>query len=351
MNDRRCACFLVPAFLFLAGASALAQEERDMSTLITPEAEQRIEKGYAWLVANQNRDGSWGCMLNQAPSTAVTALACLALMSEGSTPDRGDFQKPIQKALRYILSVAQPTGAITANDVTGLGIVYDHAASVLLLAEIYGMDPAVKNDKDIRQALVKAIQYLGSIQNVDGGFSAQVGGTSDLPITAMAWNAIRAAHNAGVETSPVNLEKLLAFVKSCESSGGTFSQYAGSGDGGRMFYPTTAGLRVLVGMGTGDQKKVREGCEWMIGRQLGADYGGQISEWDYAGAFFGIQAVFHDRAFFDRWYPKMRDLLISIQNPPGFWSIQYCTCCRAYATAVALILLQAPKKILPMFQL
>lgn len=335
----------------LLSSTALAQHhERDMSVHLTPETQRSIDKGYDWLVKNQNRDGSWGCMLNQAPSTAVTSLAVLSLMAEGSTPSRGQFQKPIGKGLRYVLGVAHENGSITANDVTGLGLLYDHACSTLLLAELFGMDPAAKRDKEIRDKLVAAIRYIGTVQNADGGFGSNVGGTSDLPITAMMWTAVRAAHSAGVDTDRVDLARLLAFVKNCQKSNGTFDQYAGN-DSGQMFYPTTAGLRVLVGIGEGDQKKVREGCEWMIERRIGADYGGQISEWDYAGAFFAIQAVFHDRPFFDRWYPKMRDLLREIQNPPGFWSIQYCTCCRAYATAVALILLQSPRKLLPMFQL
>ena len=51
------------------------------------------------------------------------------------------------------------------------------------------------------------------------------------------------------------------------------------------------------------------------------------------------------------WYPKMRDHLLKIQNRDGSWTVEYCECCKAYATALAVLSLQAPKKLLPIFQL
>ncbi|MBI4616111.1 MAG: terpene cyclase/mutase family protein [Planctomycetes bacterium] len=344
------AVLLAASFLLAFPSLARAQED-DMSALLTPETRRSVDKGVQWLVENQNRDGSWGCQMNQAPATAITGLACLALMSDGSTPNRGRHRKAIAKGLRWILSVAREDGSITANDAIGLGLLYDHAAATLMLAELYGMDAEAKEDKEIKDKLLKAVQFMGRSQNGDGGWGSQPSGTSDIAITGMMFVALRAAHNAGIATDHASLDRLLAFVRSCQDTSGTFNQYPGMGDGGRLFYPTSAGLRVLVGMGEGDSKKVQQGCEWMVARRLGEDYGGQVSEWDYAGAFFAIQAVFPDRAYFDKWYPTMREQLMQIQHPTGYWEIQYCSCCRAYATAISLILLQAPLKILPLFQL
>jgi hypothetical protein len=85
---------------------------------------------------------------------------------------------------------------------------------------------------------------------------------------------------------------------------------------------------------------------------LGQDYGGKISEWDYCGAFYAVQAMMHEGdKYWRKWWPKFRDHLIKIQNEDGSWTIEYCLCCRAYATALSLLVLQAPKRLLPLFQL
>ena len=97
---------------------------------------------------------------------------------------------------------------------------------------------------------------------------------------------------------------------------------------------------------------LEKGAEVLLKKQMGQDYGGQISEWDYCGAFFAVQAMMHEgEKYWKKWWPKFRDHLVKIQNADGSWTIQYCLCCRAYATALSVIVLQAPKRLLPLFQL
>ena len=119
-----------------------------------------------------------------------------------------------------------------------------------------------------------------------------------------------------------------------------------------MFYPTTAGLRILHGIGKGDLKEVEKGMELLLVKKLGDDYRGRISEWDYCGAFYAVQAMMHEGdKFWKKWWPRFRDHLVRIQNPDGSWTIEYCLCCRAYATALSVLVLQAPQRLLPLFQL
>ena len=69
-----------PAFLVLPRAAERGNMAYD---LLTPIIVDMKERGLAYLVRTQNSDGSWSDTQYDS-NTGVTALACLALMAEGS---------------------------------------------------------------------------------------------------------------------------------------------------------------------------------------------------------------------------------------------------------------------------
>jgi hypothetical protein len=320
----------------------------------TVDQEKSIAKGIKWLLDIQAKDGKWGCEKSGAPSTAITGLAALALAAAGSTPREGEHKEAIAKAVAALLKIQKPSGQITDFDSTGMGLLYDHSCATLALAEFYGMQRDPDEIEGLREGLTKAIEFLYTRQNRDGGWDAQVqGSNSDLAITCNVWLALRSAHNAGVTIKGASIDKVEEFVKRCVEPAGGFNQYPTvRGGGGRMFYPTSAGLRIMFGLGKGDLKEVERGLDVLLTKKLGDDYGGKISEWDYCGGFFAAMALLHENGkAWKTWYPKLRDQLIKIQNPDGSWTIEYCLCCRAYATALSLLMLQCPNRLLPVFQL
>lgn len=323
---------------------------------MVPQQRTVIDKGIRWLLDIQNRGGGWGCEKSGAPSTAITALAALSLMAGGSTSNGGPHRDRIAQALEFCIKRQHSSGLITQFDATGMGPFYDHSCASFFLAEVYGMarHPEAKEESPVKRALLKAIEYMDKTQNRDGGWTANgASGASDLGITCSVWMALRSAHNAGITIGDANMERVLKFVDACSERTGGFSQYPRvAGGGGKMFYPTAAGLRILYGVGKGDLKAVVAGTEFLLKHQLGREYGGKISEWDYCGAFYAVQALLHEGGkYWKEWYPKIREHLLKIQNTDGSWTIEYCMCCRAYATALALLVLQAPQRLLPLFQL
>ena len=65
-----------------------------------------------------------------------------------------------------------------------------------------------------------------------------------------------------------------------------------------------------------------------------------------------IAALLHENGGqWARWFPKVRDHLVRIQNADGSWSIEYCLCCQAYATALSVLVLETPGRLLPVSQL
>ena len=321
---------------------------------VTPKQSDSIARGLAWLREVQNSHGTWGCEKSGAPSTAITGLSILALAAAGRLPRQGGDREAIERAVSRLLRIQRNNGSITQDDSTGMGLLYDHSCATLALAEIYGQLSSPEEIEGIAGGLRRAIGYLAGKQNRDGGWDPLGSGKgSDLAITCNAWLALRAAHNAGMSIPGASMEKVEAFVKRCAAPKGGFTQQPRMrGGGGQMFYPTAAGLRILYGMGRRNATEIERGLEILLSRKLGDDYRGQISEWDYCGGFYAVMALMLENGpAWQRGYPKLRDQLIRIQNPDGSWSIQYCLCCRAYATSLSLLMLQAPNRALPMFQL
>ena len=320
----------------------------------TAESERSIARGLNWLRQAQNAHGMWGCEKSGAPSTAITSLAILAFAASGNTPCRGPDREVIVRAITRLLRIQRNDGSITQADATGMGLLYDHSCATLALAEFYGQQSEADEIEGLAAGLKRAVEYLCLRQGKDGGWDAQgMGQKSDLAITCNAWLALRAAHNAGIAVSGASVEKVEAFVKKCELPKGGFTlQPKVRGGGGQMFYPTAAGLRILYGMGKGDSAEVSRGLEILLSKKLGQEYGGKISEWDYCGGFYAVMALLHENGpAWKKGYPPLRDQVLRIQNQDGSWTIEYCLCCRAYATSLAILMLQAPRRTLPLFQL
>ena len=76
---------------------AVRQDDR----LQTVRVQAMVERAHLWLVARQNKDGSFSIERSEASHSApvaVTALAALSLMAAGHLPDRGRHGVPVRRA-------------------------------------------------------------------------------------------------------------------------------------------------------------------------------------------------------------------------------------------------------------
>ena len=62
--------------------------------------EMAVEKGLDWLIANQNEDGSWG--IYPSSKYAFTALATLALLAHGETPQSQKYGPSLINAIKIL---------------------------------------------------------------------------------------------------------------------------------------------------------------------------------------------------------------------------------------------------------
>src|SRR5262249_9781761 len=162
--------------------------------MMTPETDRAIQTGLAWLARTQNADGSFGSGTYRG-NIAVTSVAALAFMASGSSPGRGPYGAPIDKALAFVMVNTSPSGFIAVAGWATHGPMYSHGFGTLFLAEAYGMT----HRPEIREKLQKAVHLILDTQNNEGGWRYQpVKHDADLSVTICQINALRAARNAGL---------------------------------------------------------------------------------------------------------------------------------------------------------
>ena len=161
--------------------------------MMTPETDKAIQSGLAWLGRTQNSDGSFGAGTYRG-NIAVTSLCGLAFMASGSSPGRGPFGAPIDKALVYVMDNTSQSGFIAVQASSTHGPMYSHGFGTLFLAEAYGMT----HRPEIREKLQKAVRLIIDSQNLEGGWRYQpVRRDADISVTICQINALRAARERG----------------------------------------------------------------------------------------------------------------------------------------------------------
>ncbi len=310
--------------------------------MMTAETDRAIQSGLAWLARNQNNDGSFGTGTYRG-NIAVTSVAGLAFMSSGSTPGRGPYGAPIDKALAYVMENTSPSGFIAVPGSSTHGPMYSHGFGTLFLAEAYGMT----HRPEIREKLRKAVQLIIDTQNNEGGWRYQpVKHDADLSVTICQINALRAARNAGLYVPKDTVDACIKYVKLSQNPDGGF-RYMLSGGPNSEFPRSAAGVVALQSAGEYDSKEIRDGIAYLRMFNQGLRFGRRNNHYFY-GQYYAAQAMWiQGGEAWAEWYPSVRDELLKRQQAPGFWPDMVCN---EYGTAMALIILQIPNDFLPIFQ-
>jgi len=309
--------------------------------MLTPEADRAIERGLAWLAPQQNADGSYGSGTYRN-NIAVTALAGLAFMANGSSPGRGPYGAQVDKALQFVMDNTAESGFISIPSAPTHGPMYSHGFGALFLAETYGMTRRA----DIREKLQKAIRLIIDTQNDEGGWRYQpIRHDADLSVTICQINALRAARNAGLFVPKETVDACIRYVKQSQNPDGGFRYML---QGGTSAFPrSAAGVVALYSAGMYDAKEVELGIAYLKQDQPGNRFGQKPSHYFY-GHYYAAQAMWiRGGDDWNQWFPAIRDELVAKQLAQGCWGDNVC---QEYGTAMALIILQIPNTYLPIFQ-
>lgn len=309
---------------------------------MTPELNRAVELGLAYLKKEQLPDGSFG-EGKYRQHVGITSLAALAIMADGNLPGRGPHGEMVQKALDFILSNITETGLIAA-DKTSHGPMYGHGFATLFLGEIYGMNPT---DTRVRDGLVKAVNLIIGTQNSEGGWRYNpVPFDADISVTICQVMALRSARNAGIKVPKKTIDQAIDYVKNCQNPDGGFKYMLNSGSS--AWPRTAAGVATLFYAGLYEDAAITKGIEYLNKKVLpNIKTSGQPHY--YYGQYYAVQAMYlagGDQ--WKRWWPEVREALVRNQSSSGGWLDHHAG--GSYATAMSLIILQMPKRYLPIFQ-
>ncbi len=347
-----------------------------------------VLKGLKQLVAIQNNDGSWSNDVGNKlgtryqvnrdgygrPHLGVTAIACMAFMAAGHTPDRGEFKRSVAAGVNFIMNIVdEQTGWISANGTR----MYEHAFCSMCLAEVYGMT----HDPVILCKLRSAIQFIVKSQNEQGAWRYVPNQQdSDMSICVCQLQALRAAANVGVIVPETTIERAKTYVRrSYQTRGnpGSFA-YQIDWDGRSTFALTAAGVVALQSMGEYDTHTYDvQGVNGPVRMTLDLNRSIQFLQMErpdqtarglspgaglcnygfWYGHYYAAQAM-HQYQFvsprtWNEWHSKNRENFLKLQHPNGAWTDEiggWDPKTNAFATAMACLVLSIPRGYLPVFQ-
>jgi hypothetical protein len=332
-----------------APAPAKKRPDQDRTTdasgrrLVTPAAQQAIDRGLAWLATRQQADGSFWSGSQYRHEVAVTALAGMAFLAGGNQPNRGRYGRQVTGAVEFLVSRARPNGLIYDPDSSNYGPMYGHGFSALFLAEVYGTTP----DERVRKVLAAAVKLTVASQNEEGGWRYQPDSTeADISVTVSQVMALRAARNCGLVVPKETIDRAVEYVKKCQNSDGGF-MYQLTRRGESMFPRSAAGVVALQSAGVYEGREIEKGLAYLM-RHLPRPNVYHYQTHYFYGHYYAVQAMWQAGGEdWERWYPAARDEMIGLQKGDGRWTDQVCD---EYGTAMSLLVLQMPNDLLPIFQ-
>lgn len=318
---------------------------------VTPATVQAIERGMRWLAQAQRRDGSFseGGQLGTYP-VAMTALAGMAFLSHGDTPVRGRYAGNVRRAVNYLIDGRQAgrDGLITSR---GSGeesrSMYGHGFSTMFLAQAMGEEGDPQLQRRIRLVLDKAIELTGRSQSARGGWlytPDQNGDEGSVTITQV--QALRACRNAGLAVPYRVVQRAVGYIEASAQPDGGIAYQAGMS--GSQPAITAAACAVLYNAGQYDSPmagRALDFCRRNI--QVGSGGGGGFGHWFYTHMYLSQAYWQVGGRDWDRYYPTVRDHLLSTQLPNGSWqgdSVGF-----VYGTAIAVTILSLPYERVPLY--
>jgi Squalene-hopene cyclase C-terminal domain len=337
-----------------------------------PTAPEAVQKGLKWLVSTQGRDGGWGQdggetsfvrtgerLEHSGNDVANTAVAVLALLHAGHSPERGIYAAHSRRGVEFILkSIAQsPDSGLAVTNVRDtqiqrkLGPFIDTFLSSMLLSEL---DTRIQDPNlaaRVRAGLQKCVNKIQQNQQSDGSWNSS-GGWAPVIGTSMASRSLAKAKDRGVKVD----EKVMARVDKYTVDNLAFGSGKPVATGGAR--PTGAAPPVALYQGAQALEQLTRSED---ARKANAPeirkMTAQLADAEYVRGFgsMGGEEFFSylnisesmKRAGGKQWHDwneKIKTQLVELQNQDGTWAGHHCITGRVAVTGAAILTLMVDQQ-------
>ena len=327
--------------------------------MMTRDIVAAADRGLAYLAKVQQPDGHLEAYAQGSGYPSVmTALAGLAFMAAGSTPEEGPYAANVKKAMLYLLRIADPAvnkdGLIAGPGSEGRSM-YGHGFGMLFLAQCYGMELNTPFESRIRDVLERAVALTVKSQSPAGGWIYTPTGAGDEgSVTVTQLQALRACRNVGIKVPIECIQKAAKYLKLCQNPDGGIS-YSLSSRGSSRPPISAAAIACFYAAGvydrqTGGLGEEAETVEKLVRYVRQAVRIGQGGEGHYFYMHFYMAQAMYQRSGRDweTYYPEVAKDLLRQQATDGSW--QGDGVGPVYGTALACVILQLPYGYLPICQ-
>lgn len=306
-----------------------------------------VNRGLEWLAAQQSTQGHWTANEGNYP-TAMTALAGMAFLCEGSTTTQGKYAKNIRGAVDYLVRRCRRNGLI-GDPNTDDRYTYGHGYSMMFLSQVLGEEEDRERRDELIDVLTRSVQFTGEAQTPAGGWgyvSAKDGSNFDEGSTTITQvQGLRGCRNAGVPVPDKIIDKAVQYIRKCTLPDGGV-QYSSQGGGGRPAI-TAAAIACLFNAGEYDSEyvpKLLDYCKKNLSNIQNEGFG----HWHYAHYYYAQVCYREAGTVWDGYRDKIFTRLIGEMGPDGSWSQGYIGA--VYTTSVNLMILQLENNALPIYQ-
>ena len=322
----------------------------------TAETEKAVLAALRWLKANQEADGSWRCGKS---SPAGAALATLAFLGHGETPDSAEFGQTVSRSLQYLALHVDKDGLVTGMSEDYYGYGYSQGLVVLALSEGYAMTQSPA----LREPLDRALKAIIRGQSVAKANPKHVGGwrrypysnDSDMTVTGWMIMALKSARAAGMEVPQEVFAKAAQFLWNMYDA-----KNPGFGYQTPERYPSMTGVGVLCQqfIGNGGDHRVRSALDYL--REQKVDWDKTSGDYVLYGWYYITQAMFQGGgSYWQYWNHEIRDVMVRNQQEDGRWlpppnstvETKDLGATPAYSTALGALILEVYYRYLPIYQL
>ncbi len=313
----------------------------DLDELYDARVDRAVRGGLEFLMSRQNPDGTFQSA-EQGRWVGVCSLVGLAFLSRGVRCGVGDAGESLQRLSKYILSQVQASGFLSATGETSHGPMYDHGFGTLFLAELLG----TQRELEVRPKLSSAVRLILDTQNREGGWRYNPKpAEADLSVTVCQMMALRAARNAGIGVPKETIDRAVDYVRRSQNADGGFMYLI---TGGESRFPLTAAAVVaLYSAGIYQGSEIDAAINYLHANAA-ANSSLERNPFFYYAHYYSVQAFGQQGGNeWRKWYSGLKKSLLVLRNAQGGWfdfnSIEY-------GTAMACLILNMPRTVLPIFQ-